>query len=104
MTKEMSMKPILVWTIAAALVAGSTGVIVVNAAQHRGAMLIPGDNPVTEDQVRMKLQGDGWTDIRIQRDGRYFDVTAIKDNESRKMLVDSRTGRLGSKDDDDDDD
>jgi len=95
------MKRILAWSIIGTLVAGTAGVFAVNAAQHRGTVLIAGDNPVTEDQVRMKLQGDGWSDIRIARDGRYFAVTAIKDNQPRKITVDSQTGRL---DDDDDDD
>lgn len=98
------MNRILVWTIAGALVAATAGAIVVNAGQRLGAALIAGDNPVTEDQVRMKLEADGWSDIRIQRGGRYFDVTALKDNRPRKMTVDSQTGRLASKDDDDDDD
>jgi hypothetical protein len=99
------MKRILVWAIAGLLVVGTATLIIANTEQHQGAALIAGDVPVTEDQVRTKLQSDGWSDVQIQRDGRYFQVTAVKSGQaSKKMAVDSQTGRLRSNDDDDDDD
>jgi hypothetical protein len=101
--KEVSMKRLLAWSAAGLLVAGTVAVFAVNAAQNRGAVLIPGDNPVTEEQVRTALQADGWSDVRIQRDGRYLAVTAVKDSRPGKMTVDTQTGRLASNDDDDDD-
>jgi flagellar biosynthesis/type III secretory pathway M-ring protein FliF/YscJ len=101
--KEMSMKRLLVWSAAGVLVAGTLAVFAVNAAQNRGAVLVPGDNPVSEEQVRTALQAEGWSDVRIQRDGRYFEVMAVKENRPGKMKVDARTGRLASNDDDDDD-
>ena len=96
------MKRIAAWSIAGLLVAGTAAAIAVSV-EYRGAVLIPGDQPVTDEQVRAKLQTDGWSDVRIQHDSRYFDVTAVKDNQPRKLTVDSQTGRLASKDDDDDD-
>jgi len=101
--KEMSMKRLLVWSVAGVLVAGTLAVFAVNAAQNRGAVLIPGDNPVSEEQVRTALQAEGWSNVRIQRDGRYFEVVAVKENRPGKMKVDAQTGRLASNDDDDDD-
>src|SRR5215471_7294090 len=98
------MKRLLVWSVAGALVAGATGLMVVNAQQRPGAVFIAGDKPVTEDQVRAKLQMDGWSDVQIDRDGRYFQVTASKNNEAGKIVIDAQTGRLRRDADDDDDD
>jgi hypothetical protein len=96
------MNRLLVGFVAGTLVVGTAAAIAVYAEHGRGAVLIPGDNPVSEEQVRTKLQSDGWADVRIQRDGRYFDVTAVRGNQPRKMTVDSQTGRLATNDDDDD--
>jgi hypothetical protein len=98
------MKRIFVWAIAGLFVVATASLIVANTEQHPGTALIAGDVPVTEDQVRTKLQSDGWSDVQIQRDGRYFQVTAVKSGQASKMAVDSQTGRLRSNDDDDDDD
>ena len=98
------MNRLALWSIAGALVIGATGLMVVNAQQRQGAALIAGDAPVTEDQVRTKLQTDGWSNVQIVRDGRYFDVRASKDGQVGHLLVDGRTGRLGADNEDDDDD
>jgi hypothetical protein len=98
------MRRLLISAIAVALLGGATGLIVVNAQQRDGAVFIAGDKPVTEDQVRTKLQTDGWSDVQIYRDGRYFQVTASKSGETSKIAIDSQTGRLRASNDDDDDD
>ena len=54
------------------LVAGVAGLLVVNAQQRPGAVFIAGDKPVTVEQIRGKLQTDGWSNVQILRDGRYF--------------------------------
>ena len=61
---------------------------------------------MTEDQVRQKLQSDGWSNVQIVRDGRYVEAIAAKDGQDCKIVVDSQTGRLraGERADDDDDD
>jgi hypothetical protein len=64
--------------------------------------LIAGDQPVTEEQVRGELQSGGWANVQIVREGRYFEVSAIKNGQIGKLAVDSQTGRLRAKDDDDD--
>jgi len=98
------MNRLLVWSVAGALIAGAAGLMVVNAQQRQGEIFIAGDKPVTEDQVRAKLQMDGWSDVKIYRDGRYFEVTASKDNQADKIVIDAQTGRLRGDADDDDDD
>ena len=46
---------------------------------------------------------DGWSNVQIVRDGRYFEAIASKDGSNSKVVVDSQTGRLRAGEDDDDD-
>ena len=96
----------LMWTIGAGglLLVGATALVMTMAEPTRGRVLIAGDKPVTEDQVRQKLQSEGWSNIQIARDGRYLEATGSKDGQTSRMEVDSQTGRLRAGDDDDDDD
>ena len=92
------------WSVGAGgvLLVGGIGLAMVMAT--KGPVFIAGDQPVTEDQVRQKLQSDGWSNIQIGRHGRYLEATGLKDGQTSKMEVDSQTGRLRASDDDDDDD
>src|SRR5437763_4882840 len=83
---------------------GIAGAAMVFAEPSKGPVFIAGDKPVTEDQVRQKLQSDGWSDVQIARDGRYLEATGSKDGQTSKMEVDSQTGRVRADNDDDDDD
>ena len=96
----------LMWTIGAGgvLLVGATALVMTMVEPTRGRVLIAGDKPVTEDQVRQKLQSEGWSNIQIARDGRYLEATGAKDGQTSRMDVDSQTGRLRADDDDDDDD
>ena len=85
------------------LLLGIAGVAIVTAEPSKGPVLIAGDQPVTEDQVRQKLQSDGWSNVQIVRDGRYFEALGSKDGQTTKVAVDGQTGRLKGADDDDDD-
>jgi hypothetical protein len=71
------MNRVLVWSLGGALLIGATGLAIVMAEPTKGAALIAGDQPVTEDQVRQKLQSDGWQNVSIVRDGRYLEAIAI---------------------------
>ena len=85
---------------AAALLAAAG--VVIATAQPRGAVFIAGDQPVTETQVRDKLQSQGFTNVQIARQGNYFEAVGSKDGKTGKVVVDARTGRLADDDDDDD--
>jgi len=98
------MRRLLAWSLAGLLCAGAASLMVVNAQQRQDTAFITGAGPVTEEQVRAKLQTDGWSDVQIYRDGRYFKVSASKGGETSKLAVDVQTGRLRANDDDDDDD
>jgi hypothetical protein len=94
------------WTIGigGVLLAGGIGLAMVMAEPTKGPVFIAGDKPVTQDQVRQKLQSEGWSNIQIGRDGRFLEATGSKDGQASRMEVDSQTGRLRASDDDDDDD
>jgi hypothetical protein len=80
----------------------ATGVVFATT-ETRGPVFIAGDKPVTEEQVRSKLPGDGYADVRIAREGHYFEATGARDGKAAKLRLDAQTGRLDTDDDDDDD-
>jgi hypothetical protein len=93
--------------IIAALIGGTAALAATGAviaiAETPGPVFIAGDKPVTEEQVRTKLQADGYGDIRITREGQYFEAAGAKDGKPAKLRIDAQTGRLAADDDDDDD-
>lgn len=97
------MNRLLIWTVAGACIAGATALAFVTAEPTKGPVFIAGDQPVSEDQVRQKLQSDGWSNVQMTREGRYFEAIASKDGQSRRLEVDSQTGRLRAEAEDDDD-
>jgi hypothetical protein len=103
-TKESDMNRLIASVIGGVLLAGSVGLTIANAQQAPGPAFIAGDRPVTAEQVREKLQTDGWSNVAISRNGRYIEVTGSMNGETSKMAVDSQTGRLRADNDDDDDD
>ena len=92
-----------------ALVVGASligGGLMLARAQQPGRVLIAGDRPVTAEQVEAKLKADGWSNLVISREGRYVQVTGLRNGRTGRIAVDLQTGRLraGIDDDDDDDD
>jgi UDP-N-acetyl-D-mannosaminuronic acid transferase (WecB/TagA/CpsF family) len=98
------MNRLVICVVGGAILAGAAGLVIARAQQGPGPVFIAGDRPVTAEQVREKLQSDGWTSIVISSNGRYIQATASKDGQVGKLAVDSQTGRLRASDDDDDDD
>ena len=99
------MRRTIVWFIAGGTaLAAAAGLVIAAANQSQGPIFIAGDNPVTEDQIRQKLISDGWSNVLIVRQGRYFEAMALKDGQTGKITVDARSGRLRANSDDDDDD
>jgi hypothetical protein len=85
------------------LLLGIAGVAMVTAEPSKGPVFIAGDQPVTEDQVRQKLQSDGWSNVQVARDGKFLEAMGSKNGQTIKVAVDAQTGRLREADDDDDD-
>ena len=100
------MKRLITRAVGGALLVAAAGLMIANAQQSTAPAFIAGDRPVTAEQVRQKLQSDGWSNIVVSRNGRYIEATGVSplNGEAGKMAVDSQTGRLRAADDDDDDD
>lgn len=90
----------LVGGLIGALLGGGVGVLIATAEEVQGPVFVASNSTVTEDQVREKLQSEGWTNIQIVDEGRYFEATGSKDGKPRKITVDVVTGRLVADDDD----
>jgi hypothetical protein len=105
-SEEKSMQKLngkLLWSIIGISVLTATAGLM-NARGQQAAVLNSGDRPITEAQVREKLQTDGWSNVQIVQDGKYFRVTGYRYGKTEKLAVDSQTGRVRANDDDDDDD
>ena len=97
------MNRIVVTLIGATVLAGATGLVLAKAQQGTDSVLVAGDRQVTEEQVRAKLESDGWSNVVIANEGRYFRATASRNGRTADILIDSQTGNVGVNDDDDDD-
>jgi hypothetical protein len=95
-------RQLLFWTIGGAVAFGAVGAMIATSEPRLGEVFISGDRPVTEDQVRQKLQSEGYSNVKVARQGEYFAATGSKDGQAGEVLVDSRNGRLAAGRDDDD--
>jgi hypothetical protein len=100
------MKKWIVPIVSAAFLIGAAGIANLVAQVQQGAtrVFIPGDQPVSEEQVRSKLQSEGWAGVLVTREGRYLRATGAVDGKFRTVVIDSTTGRLGQAEDERDDD
>jgi hypothetical protein len=90
------MSRLLIAGLIGALLGAGLGVLV---AGEEGESSIASDQPITTGQVREMLQLQGWLNIQITEQGRYFEATGTKGGRSRKMMIDSLTGQLMEDDD-----
>jgi UDP-N-acetyl-D-mannosaminuronic acid transferase (WecB/TagA/CpsF family) len=97
------MNRLITWAVGGALLTAAAGLMIANAQQSSAPAFIAGDRPVTAEQVREKLQSDGWSNVVVSRNGKYIEATGSLNGEAGKMAVDSQTGRLRAADDEDDD-
>ncbi len=93
------MNRLLIGGFIGALLGGGLGVLIASD-EGEGSIFIASDQPITEGQVREKLQSQGWLNIKITEQGRYFEATGAKSGRSRKLMIDSLTGKMIGDDDD----
>ena len=75
------------------------------ASNSSGGRLIPGNGPITEQQIRDKLTANGFSNIQITSQGSIFETNATKDGRAVIFAIDAQSGTvLQARDDDDDDD
>jgi hypothetical protein len=92
---------VLILGLIGAFLGGGVGVLIAVSDDENG-VYIASDRPVTEDQVRAKLQSEGWAPIEVKRDDRYIVATVSKNGRVGRLTVDSLTGQLIADDRDDD--
>ena len=94
---------LVMWTVAAVgLVGVITAASFVWEPREVGPVFIASNGPVTEDQIRQKMTADGWSNVLITRQGRYFQVMGSKGQQTNHLTLDSQTGRLRGGEGDDD--
>ena len=98
------MKRLAGLAVGCAVIGITGGLMLAKAQQSKGTVLIAGDRPVTAEQILGKLKSDGWSDVVMSRNSKYFQVSGVVNGQSGNIAVDSLTGRLRADDDDDDDD
>jgi len=98
------MNRLITFAVGGVLLAATAGSMIAKAQQPPGSAFIAGDHPVTAEQVREKLQSDGWSNIVVSLNGRYIEASGSLNGQAGKMAIDSQTGRLRAADDDDYDD
>jgi hypothetical protein len=92
---------VLIFAVIGAILGGSVAVVMAVAEDGEGPVFIASNGPVTEAKVLEKLALQGWTNIQIVNEGRYFEAMGIKNGNTSKIAVDAITGRLMVGDDDD---
>ena len=80
---------------------GLTAVVFLAARLDSGRVFIPGEQPVSVEQVRQKLETDGWSNVQVSRKGRFIVAVGSRNGEERTIQVEALTGRLRITEDDD---
>jgi hypothetical protein len=80
---------------------GSITAVLVAARFDSNQVFIAGDQPVSVDQVRQKLETDGWSNVQATRQGRFIVAIGSRNGEEIRVQVEALTGRLRVTDDDD---
>jgi len=73
------------------------------AGDSSSARLIPGNGPITEQQIKDKLIADGFSNIEITSAGDTFQTNAVRNGRALRLAIDAQTGTVLQQDDDDDD-
>jgi hypothetical protein len=90
----------LIGILIGALLGGGLGALIATSGEDQ--FFMAGGGPVSEDQVRTKLQADGWAVVQLTSDARYIQATAAKAGQIGHLMIDSLTGQLIADDRDDD--
>jgi hypothetical protein len=96
------MNRVLVWSLVGALLGGGLAALIAAYDETKVQMVIAGDLPLSEDQVRGQLAARGWAEVTLTHDERYIEVTGKAAGRAAHMAVDSLTGKIVSDDSDDD--
>ena len=92
---------VLMGMLIGATLGGGLGVLTAVSDDEDG-LVIASDQPITEEQVRAKLQTEGWAALDMRHDNRYIEATVSKDGRIGRLTVDTLTGQLIADDRDND--
>jgi hypothetical protein len=101
-TEDASMKRLFLAAVISSFVV--VGAASINAASNLSGRLIPGIEPITEQQIRDKLTADGFSNIQVTSQGSIFQTKATKDGRALGLAIDAESGAVLQVRDDDDDD
>lgn len=45
--------------------------------RREGPVFIAGNGPIGEEEVRQKLMTEGWTNVLVRQEGRYYQVMGV---------------------------
>ena len=82
----------LMWTLAAVFLVGAITAVDIVRERREGPVFVSSTGPDSEEQVRQKMAANGWSNVEIGREGRYFQATGSKDGETGHISIDSQTG------------
>jgi hypothetical protein len=94
------MNQVLLFGLIGAVLGGGLGVLIATAEDREGLIFIASNQAVTEAQVRDELQSEGWTDIRIMRQGLYLEAAGSQGGCLKRIMINSASGRLVADDSD----
>ena len=86
------MSRVLIGIIIGTLLGGGLGALV--AVSNEDEFFLASAGPITEEQVRSKLQADGWAVVRLTKDARYIEATTERAGRIGHLIIDSLTGQL----------
>ena len=84
----------LMWTLAAVFLVGAITAVDIVRGRRQAPVFVSSTGPDSEEQVRQKMAANGWSNVEIGREGRYFQATGSKDRETGHFSIDSQTGRV----------
>jgi hypothetical protein len=87
------------WSIGGGLLIGAAALALLPQL-NKGDVFLPGNGPVNSEQVRQKLQLDGWSNLKIAPKGKFILAVGSKDGKEGKIWVNPQNGRLRVFDDD----
>ena len=96
------MNRMLVSILVGALLGGGLAALIAAYDESESQMVIAGELPLTEDQVRGQLTAGGWADVTLTRDERYIEASGKASGRAAYMTVDSLTGKIISDNSDED--
>ena len=87
------MSQALLFGLVGAVLGGGLGVLIALDTKE-GPIFIASDQPVTELQLREKLESQGWENIQVARLGQHLEAIGSRSGRPQKVIINAFSGRL----------